>query len=149
MGCSCSGGSGGSSPVGGSGSASGAGTWGGMGGEGGGENVEPFPRQTLIGNPSLAVSYYSPIYDSVRWKSIAWWYECYAFLPGVTGLPTFYLETADVLNGPWTALATQTAAAGERYTGAVEDPGSLVRARVAVPATEAVAVAVRFVARAQ
>jgi hypothetical protein len=144
MGCPCSGSSGGSSPLNGPGPNAGS-AWG--PGSGGGESLEPFPRQTLLGNAAGPAEYSSPLFDSRHWKSIAWWYECFGNLPGLGGLPTAYIETAEVKNGPWLTLATQAAAGGERYTGAVSNPGSLVRVRIAVPEDEMATVAMRFVAR--
>jgi len=116
-------------------------------GSGRGESLEPFPRQTLLGTATGQAEYSSPFYDSRHWKSIAWWFECFGNLPAVAGLPTAYIETAEVLNGPWTTLASQAASGGERYTGAVSNPGSLVRVRITVPEDEMATVAVRFVAR--
>ena len=147
MGCSCSGPPGaGASPAG----TPGPGDWPGPGGSpaGGGIALEPFPRQTLVGNATGVTSYPSVIYDSTRWKSIAWWFECYGSLPGTSGPPlTAYLETSESLNGPWPELMSQTASAKERYTGAVSNPGSRVRVRIDIQALEVSSVAFRIVAR--
>jgi len=119
-----------------------------MGSGASGVALEPFPRQALVGNPGGALSYYSEIYDSTHWKSIAWWFECYGSLPGLSGPPlTAYVETAEFTNGPWTELESQTASAGQQFSGVLTDPGSLVRVRIAIQASEISSVAFRFVAR--
>ncbi len=147
-GCSCSGSSGGSaSPV----TESGSTGWPGGGTGGGGIALEPFPRQTLVGNQAGAASFYSPIYDATQWKSIAWWYECYGLLTtttaGILSPSTAYIETSESMDGPWNTLDSQAASGGQKFTGAVTDPGSLVRVRVAVQQEMFTTVAMRFVAR--
>ena len=99
--------------------------------------LEPFPRQTLVGSPGGIVSYYSEIYDSKDWKSVAWWLQCYGSLPAVAGVPlTMYIETGETVEGPWEELGTQIIGGGEVYTGVVNDPGSLMRFRLDVQTDE-------------
>jgi len=110
--------------------------------------LEPFPRQTLVGIPGSTASYLSPLYDSTHWKSVAWWFECYGSLPGLTGPPlTAYIETSESMDGPWVQLDSQTASAVQQFSGDVSDPGSLLRIRIAIQASEVSSVGFRIVAR--
>jgi hypothetical protein len=146
MGCSCPAGEGGRFPL--AEPVRGSGEWQGTLGRGDGIPLEPFPRQVLVGISGGAFSYFSPIYDASHWRSIAWWVECYGSLPGVTGLPlTMFLETADAMDGPWTAMATQAFGVADVFADTVDSPSSLVRVRVEIIASEISSMACRLVAR--
>ena len=96
----------------------------------------------------MTTSYLSAIYDSTQWKSIAWWFEVYGSVPGLTGPPlTAYIETSESENGPWHELLSRSASAPARYTGSVSDPGSLVQVRIDIQELEISSVAFRIIAR--
>jgi hypothetical protein len=62
---------------------------------------------------------------------------------------TMFLETADGMNGPWTAMATQTFGVADDFSGAVFSPSGLVRVRVEIIASEISSMACRLAARAR
>jgi len=116
---------------------------------GGGLALEPFPRQTLVGIEAGQATYYSEAYNSVHWKSIAWWLECYGCIPtGAIANPvTVYLETSESIDGPWEQLDSHGAVEGTRYNGSVSDPASIVRVRIVVEAGFILTLAFRMLAR--
>ena len=52
-----------------------------------GINLEPFPRQVLIGLTAAVVSYYSEAYDLKDYRTVVYTMTTYASLPGSASPP--------------------------------------------------------------
>ncbi len=115
-----------------------------------GMNLEPFPRQVLMGQAAAGATWYSKTYDLSGWTDLTWWFEPMATLPaGQSNPATLFVESSNDLNGPWEQLIPggSDPNIGNVTTGTVTLTARWVRFRVDIVLQEATLLAVRAVAR--
>jgi len=115
-----------------------------------GLNLEPFPRQVLIGLTAGVVSYYSESYDLKDYRTVAYTMTTYASMPNSTSPPALmFLDASNDPQGPWDELipAGTGPAVGGTVNGTETVTGRYLRVRVDVLNGETTAFQVRLVAR--
>ena len=116
-----------------------------------GLNLEPFPRQTLVGMAPSGTAYDAEPYDLKDYKTVHWTIETYASLPGTVSDPArLYLHASNDIQGPWVDLIPGGAAPaniGDVANGSVTLTGRYLKPRLLVAADEVATSSVQLLVR--
>jgi hypothetical protein len=70
-----------------------------------GRNLEPFPRQVLLGLTGAVVSYYSEVYDLKDFRTVGYRMTTYAAMPNSMSPPALmFLDCGNDPEGPFEDL---------------------------------------------